>query len=329
MPQAQNIQGELHVDRYLTNYSVGYMQEQAAFVASAASSFIPVQKQSDKFVIYDRGYFWRDEVKTRPLGGRPPQTGYEVDAGNYNAEEYGLEHYIDDRQRANADAPISLDTNAARLLSGKHMIRFDRHWAQNFFATGKWTTEWTGVASSPTASQFLQFNDANSDPIDTIDQIKDTIHEATGFMPNTMILGSDVKRVLRSHPDIADRIKYTRTGIADEEVLQALFEIERVVTARSIYNSAAEGATDSFNYIVNKKAIWLGYIERNPGLDSPTAIATFAWTGLIPGMTNVMGGVIERGRDNPAHSDYFQQRMAWDMKQVADDLGAWLGSAVA
>ncbi len=327
---APNIEGTIHVDRYLTDYSVSYIQEASAFVANGAASVIPVRKSSDKYVVYPRGYFWRDEVKPRPLGGRPAQVGYKVDSGNYNAEEYALEHYIDDRQYVNADEPIQLEENGARLLSQKHMIKQDRFWATNFFGTGKWTTELTGVASSPVAgTSFLQFNDANSDPIDVIDDLKDTIHEATGFMPNTMVLGADVKKALRSHPDIADRIKYTRIGLADEDLLGTLFEVDNVFTARSIYNSAAEGATDAFSYIVDKKSIWLGYIEQNPGLDSPTAIAIFAWTGLIAGETNALGGVMERGRDDRAHSDWFQMRMAWDMVQVADDLGAFMLNAVA
>ncbi len=327
---APNIEGTIHVDRYLTNYSVSYIQEAAAFVAQTASSIIPVRKSSDKYVVYPRGYFWRDEVKPRPLGGRPAQVGYKVDSGNYNADEYGLEHVVDDRQRTNADEPIDLDENAARLLSQKHMIRQDRNWASTFFVTGAWTTELTGVASSPVAgTSFLQWNDANSDPLDVVDDLKDTIHEATGFMPNVMVIGSDVKRKLRTHPDITDRIKYTRLGVSDEQLLATLFEVDQVITARSIYNSAAEGATDSFSYIVDKKSVWLGYIEPNPTLDSPTAIATFAWTGLIEGETNALGGVMERGRDNRAHSDWFQMRMAWDMVQVADDLGAFLLNAVA
>src|SRR5207244_4625024 len=53
---------------------------------------IPVLKQTDKYVVYDRGYFWRDEAAPRPLGGRPRQVGYKVGEGTYGATEYGLEH---------------------------------------------------------------------------------------------------------------------------------------------------------------------------------------------------------------------------------------------
>lgn len=323
------VQGTLHVDRYLTNFSVNYVQERRNFVAQRCASLIPVQKQTDLYVVYDRGYFWRDEAQPRALGGRPAQVGYKFGSSSYLATEIALEHVIDDRTRANVDDPIRLDENATTLLTQKQMIRQDRQWATNFFGTGKWTTEVTGVASGPGSTQIHQFNDAGSDPIGVIDHWKDVMHEKSGFMPNTLVLGANVKKVLRTHADIADRIKYTQRGVADEEILAQLFEVDNVFVARSIYNAAAEGAADSFSYITDKNAMLLAYIEPNPSLDSPTAIANFAWTGLLPGVTNAIGGVMERGRDARAHSDYFQNRMAWDLKQIAPDLGVFFLNAVS
>lgn len=327
---AQNIQGTLHVDRYLTNYSLSWMQGQQHFVGRRAATVIPVNNQSDKFVEYDRGYFWRDESKPRALGGRPEQVGYEVTEGSYSAQEWALEHVVDDRQRANVDNPIDLDENATRLLTGKQMIRMDRIWATNFFvATGVWTTLRVGTASTPGTNQFLQFDDSTSDPIGTIDEAKDAMFQQTGFMPNTLVLGAGVRRTLRSHPDIADRIKYVGVGLADETKLQELFDVPNVMTARSLYNAAEEGATNDFQYIVSTTAMWMGYIEPTPSLDSPTAIACFAWTGLIPGAANAMGGVMTRGRDGRAYSDYFHNRMAFDLKKVSADLGVFFQSAIA
>ncbi len=328
-PSATNIEGTLHVDRYLTNFSVKFVQNAKNFVSVRCSSLIPVLKQTDIYVSYDRGYFWRDESTPRPLGGRPVQVGYKIGQGTYSAVEYGLEHVVDDRQRANADDPIRLDENATTLLTQKNMIKSDRVWSQKFFQSGVWTTQIEGVGSTPGANQFLQFNDPASEPIETIDTYKDLIARKTGFMPNTLVLGAGVKRTLRTHPDIADRIKYTQVGIADDDILATLFEVDNVVVARAVYNAAVEGATDDFEFIADEKAMLLAYIEPNPGLDSPTAIATFAWTGLIPGSTNQLGGVMERGRDDRAHSDYFQGRMAWDQAQVAADLAVFFNDVIA
>lgn len=329
MPAA-NVQGTLHVDRYLTNFSVQFVQDRNNFVAQRAASLIPVLKATDKYVVYPRGYFWRDEAAPRPLGGRPQQIGYKVDEGSYSCQEYALEHVVDDRQYSNVDDPINLDENATTLLTGKNVIKQDRVWATNFFTTGKWTKEASGVVSSPVeGTSFLHFDDAASDPIGVIDYYKDYMHQQTGFMPNTLVLGAGVKRTLRSHPDIADRIKYTQIGIADEAMLGSLFEVPNVVVARGIYNAADEGAADSFQYIVDKDAMLLCYIEPNPGLDKPTAIANFAWTGLLPGQTNAIGGVMERGRDDRAHSNYFQNRMAWDLKLVSADLGIFFSDVTS
>lgn len=326
---AQNVDGPLYVDRFLTNFSVNYVQEQSAFLAQRASTVIPVLKQSAKFVVYDRGEFWRDDVQPRPLGGRPVQVSYSIGDDRYDAEEYALETTVDDRQRANQESPINLDQNASRLLTQKHMIRQDRHWAQNLFTAGKWTTQVDGVGSSPGAGQFLQFNDSGSNPILVLDEYIDTMAQATGFKPNTLVLGAKVKRVLRQHPDLIDRIKHTQIGVLDEDILATMFGVKNLITARAVYNSAAEGAANSFQFIADPTSMWLGYIEQTPSLDAPTAIATFAWTGLIPGVTNALGGVMERGRDSRAHSDYFQMRMAWDTKKVADDLGMFFNDVVA
>jgi hypothetical protein len=327
-PTATNIEGALHVDRYLTNFSVMFVQDSINFIAQRAASIIPVVKQTDLFVQYDRGYFWRDEAKPRPLGGRPQQVGYKIESDSYACVEYALEHVVDDRQRANADEPIRLDENATTLLTQKNMIKQDRTWCQRFFVTGVWTTDVTGVHSTPGANQITQFSQPDSEPIEVIDQYKDVIAERTGYMPNTLVLGADVKRALRSHPDISDRIKYTQVGIADDGILASLFEVENVITARSVYTTSNEGATNAFDFIADQDAMWLGYIEPNPTVDSPTAIAMFTWTGLIPGQTNQLGGVIERGRDDRAHSDYFQGRMAWDMKRVSADLGVFFDNVV-
>lgn len=320
--KVNDIGGTIHVDTYLTDYSESYQQDSTNFVAALASSTIQVQKESDKYVVYPRGYFWRDEAQVRPLGGRPVQVSYKVDSGQYLAEEWALEHTVDDRQRTNADAPIKLDENATKLLTGKQMIRADRIWCQNFFVTGAWDMEVSGGAD------FVPFNDLSSTPIATIDDYRENIAEATGMMPNTLVLGSAVKKALRNNADILDRIKYTQRGSVTNEILAALFEVDNVLVARSVYNAAAEGADDDFVFIADPYAMLLAYIEPNPGLDSPTAIARFAWTGLIAGATNDFGGVIERGRDERAHSDWFQSRQAFDLKQVSTDLAVFFNQAV-
>lgn len=313
--KVNDIQGELRVDAYLTNFSVSYRQSRQNFVAGFASTPISVTYESDLYAIYPQGYFWRDESEVRPLGGRPVQVGYKVENGTYHAEEWALEHTIDDRQRRKAQNPFDLDEAGTMLLEGKQLIREERIWAQKFFKAGVWSHDFQG------GQHFTPFNDAASTPITFIDAKKLDMARNTGYQPNTLVLGGGAHAALRSNPDIVDRVKYTQRGIATLEVLAALFEVDQVRIAGGVYNAAAEGADDDFEFIVDENAMWLGYIEPSPKMDAPTAIARFGWTGLIPGATAQNGGVITRGRDDRAYSDWIHSRNAFDYVQVSPDLG--------
>ncbi len=330
----KTVYGAGNPDAYLTDYSYALMMDEATFVAGAASSRITVTQEAGKFNVYPVGYFWRDEAKVRPLGGRPAQVSYNVEDGTYNAEEWALEHVIDDRTRRNARNQQNLDRNATRLLTGKQMIRADRLWVQNFFATGKWGMEVAGVNAAPGVDQFLRWSDAASTPISDIEDYKELIRAATGMEPNTLILGSNVRKSLKNHPEFIERIKYTSSAAITNAVMAALFEVENVRVARSMYNSADERlpgdpAGVNLTYIADPNAALLAYIDPNPTIDSPTAIANFSWDGLVPGQTNDMGGVISRGRDDRAYSDWFHSRHAFGFGKVSDDLAVFIKDAVA
>src|ERR1044072_7972284 len=103
--KVNDIQGTLHVDSYLTTYGEAFWQDQSQFISTVASSTLPVSNESDKYPIYPRGYFWRDEAQVRPLGGRPVQVGYKIDQGTYLAQGWALEHTIADRPRPHTGAP--------------------------------------------------------------------------------------------------------------------------------------------------------------------------------------------------------------------------------
>jgi hypothetical protein len=326
MPQPTS--ADLHVDTFLTNLAVAWAQDQRVFVADKVFPTVSVQKQSDLYAIYQKGYFYRDEMRVRPLGGRPQQAGYGVTNGTYRCVEYALEHKVDDRVRANADQPLDPDRAAMRLLTGQAMIRRDRDWASKYFTTGVWGTDLTGVASAPSTNQFLQFDQSGSDPIGLVQKKVDDLLSATGYAGNKLVIGRDAWRVIRNHADVKDRIKYTQRGIVTEDVFASLVGVDEVIVPGSVYNSSHEGQSDSIDFIVGRKAMLLVYAAAAPSVEEPSAGYTFAWTGLVPG-ANSLGGVIERGREELAHSDVFQCRQAFDTEIVASELGAYFSAAVA
>lgn len=324
------IEGPLHQDTYLSNYSEMWMQDQSEFISTGATTVIPVSNKSDIYVKYERGYFWRtSQVEPRPLAGAPVEAGYKFTTGTYTVEEYALAHLIDDRQRANADAQFNLDENAVILLDHQHMIQMDQKWAEIAFTTGVWTTEFQGVNSSPSATQILQFDQTGSDPVAMMRKRKREFKQTTGFMPNTLVVGQKVHDTLMDHPDIVDRIKYTQTGIADRALLSSMFGVSNYYIPGSIVNLHPEGQSDSFDWIIDDRSMLLCYIHPVAATNSPTAIATFSWTGLLGSNAANIAPVYYRGRYDDRYTDYIHAKSAWDMRIISQDLGIFFHEAVA
>lgn len=318
------VPGDLHIDRWLTDLSVAFIQDDRSFVADKVFPIVPVRKQSDKFIIFDRGSFWRNQMKERPLGGRADVADWSKTEGTYRCEELALAHKIDDRARANTDDPLNLDRAAALLLSQAVAINNDVTWASNFFTTSKWTTDRVGT------TDFAKFDAATpGNPISVIDVEKETVQKLTAVIPNTLVVGAALHRVFRNHADILERIKYTQRAIVDEDLLASLFGIDNYMVARSVQNTAKEGQTDAFDWIVDEEAMLLCYVPPSPGLETPSAGYTFAWTGLLDGAANAMGGVIQRGRDSFAHSDHIEIRTATDQQLISADLGVFFSDCLS
>lgn len=329
-----NIIGDQYIDSFLTTYSESFFLDASDYLSTSVATVIPVQAQSGSFVTYPRSYFLRDEMAPRPHGGAPVQVRYSLGKGSYVVDEYGAEHYIDDRDRARSALPgVSLDQNATRLLTTKALVRRDRQWASTFFKPGVWTTDLTGVASgTPSATEFLRWDQAGSDPMRDVMLAADALGKGTGRRPNTLVLGANVLTSLLLSPALVERVKYTMGGILTTAILAQMFGVERVVVARSVYNSAPENGVgpdaENIEYIVDADSAWLGYVERTVGMDAPTAVAMFVWTGLEGGLANAQGGVIRRGRDDRAKSDWFQITDAMQYQALAPDLGVFFSKAI-
>lgn len=324
--------GDVHVNAPLNNISIAYIQSQSNFVADKVFPNIPVSKQSDRYYTYDRGYFNRDEMDVRAPGTETKGGSYTVDnTPTYYAPVYGFHHDIPDQVRSNADSPLDSDREATELVTTKAMIKREKLWVSKYFAGSLWTGgDYDGVASSPTGSQVLQWNDANSTPIENVRMAKTAVLESTGFEPNTLVIGQRVFDALIDHPDIVDRVKYGQTSggpaMVDTAELQALLKVQRVLVMKAVENTGKEGAANSHSFIGGKKAL-LCYSTPTPGIMTPTAGYTFSWNGHLG--AGAMGSRIKKFRMENLASDRVEIEMAFDQKLVSTDLGFFFDTIVA
>lgn len=316
MPQPTSSQ--VHVDAILTNISVAYMQSQDNFIASKVFPVVPVSKQSDKFFTYTKNDWFRDEAQRRADATESAGGGYNLGTDSYQADVYAFHKDIGDQTRANADAPINVDREAAEFVTSRLMLKMETQWVSSFFGSGVWATD-----STPSN---LWSDYTSSDPLNDVETGKRTILANTGFAPNTLVLGYDVFKTLKNHPDLVDRIKYTSAQTLTEGLMASLFDIDRVMVAKAVKATNNEGATGVYDFTHGKNAL-LCYSAPSPGLLQPSAGYVMSWTGVSGGLGATIG--TSRLRMDQYRADRIEAEIAFDMKVIGSDLGYFFSSVVA
>ena len=316
MPQPT--QSSVHVDAILTNISVAYFQQNQNFIATRVFPVVPVSKQSDKFFTYTKNDWFRDEAQRRADATESAGGGYNLSTDSYQADVYAFHKDIGDQTRANADAPINVDREAAEFVTSRIALKMETQFVSNFFTTSIWGTD-----STPTN---LWSDYTSSDPIGDIETGKRTILSTTGYEPNTLVLGYDTFIQLKNHPDLVDRIKYTSSNVLTEDVMASLFGVPRVMVAKSVKATNNEGATGAYAFNYGKNAL-LTYAAPSAGLLQPSGGYIMSWTGGSGGLGQTVG--VSRMRMEQFKADRIEAEVAFDMKVIGTDLGYFFSACVA
>ena len=319
----------VHVDQPLTNLTLAYAQSQENFIADKVFPTVGVQKQSDKYYLYDRANMNRtgDVEKLAPRT-EVNRIGMTISNSSYFADVYGLGMDFDEQTLANEDAMLDIRSAGAETLAMRLMIHREEQFASNFFVASQWGTD-------NTLSGNDQWSDyTNSDPIDAVTLARRTVQLGSGgFKPNTMVVGKEVRDKLINHPDVLARLNggatVTNTALVTDAKLAEIFEVENFYVMEAVKNSSVEGVAESNAFIGGKHAM-LCYTPNNAGLMSPAAGLTFAWNNL-EGVNN-LGITVESFSDDALKrqqiAEMIQVKMSYDMQVVGADLGAFVNGIV-
>ena len=329
---------QVHIDQPLSNLTLAYVQSQENFIADKVFPTVGVQRQSDKYYIYDRANMNRtgDVQKLAPRT-EVNRIGMTISNDSYYADVFGLGMDFDEQTLANEDAMLDIRAAGAETLATRLMIHREEQFASTFFTSGVWTSEVSGDASgSVGAGEVVYWSDyTNSTPIQNVTTARRTMQLASGgFKPNTMVVGKEVRDTLINHPDILARLNggatVSNTALITNAKLAEIFEVENFYVMEAVKNDSAEGIAESNSFIGGKNAL-LVHTPRSAGLMTPAAGLTFAWNN-IPGVNN-LGISVESFSDDALKrqqvAEHIQVKMSYDMKVVGADLGYFFSGIIA
>ena len=247
---------DVHVDSILSGVSIRYSNEE--MIADQVLPVIPVKKESDKYYTYTRA--WKLPQSKRAAGAEANEVEWNVGTATYSTEEYALKDLIPDRVRDNADNPLDMDVDTTENLTELIQLGREKRVADIVFASGTYGSQTSALSGT---NQWDDY--AGSDPIGDVRDAKATVHAATGKMPNVLVIGYQAFLKLLDHPDILERIKYTQKGIITADLIAAVFEVDKLLVGKALYDSTQEGVAESLGYIWGKSVALL-YVESSPSL---------------------------------------------------------------
>ena len=125
---------QVHIDAPLTNLTLAYLQSADNFIADKVFPVVDVDKQSDKYYIYDRENFNRSgQRKQLAPRTRPERVGMSLSNDSYFADVFGLATDFDEQTLANEDAAQKVpgDQPAKKSEWGPRRAALPPTWARH------------------------------------------------------------------------------------------------------------------------------------------------------------------------------------------------------
>lgn len=332
----------VHLDVPLTNLVVAQMQDEANFIADKVFPNVPVDKQSNKYYIWDRADYNRTgDVKLLAPGTASETITMGVSNDNYYVDIYGLAMDFSEQMLANEDTQLQTRAVGASTLVNRMRLKRESDWISTYFAASVWNTEYTGVANADndTAAEVTQWDDyTNSTPIVDVRNAKRAMHLASGGLAAAsdvvMVMTRDVEDTLMDHPDILARINGGATtgspALASRVKLAEILGVAEILVIEAVQNTAAEGLAESNSYIATKKAA-LYARPKQAGLMVPASGYNFTWTGLEN--TSNFGTVVQSYTGEHLAIQHIAEKievlMGYDMKVISADMGVFFNTILS
>lgn len=318
----QPSKSDLYFDQMLTDMSVAYKQDETEFTARDFFPTIRTNHSSGYYWVWDRGQWFRTDVKPRARGSESVGTGLSRSQANYSVKEYALHVDIADADIDDQDEGTDVEGASSRLLTRHMLIQGEVLFNTAYLTAGVWqgfkNASSALVDFQPAVDGLGYWDNDTSDPIRDIDKLKEQMHNRTGYYPNRLGMTSDVYNAVKNHPALIERIKYTQRGMITPELMASSLEMEKVTKFCTVLNSAQENQTDSMAPL-QRNLFFLAYAPKEATKETPSAGYTFEWTGRFG--QAAQGTAVYKIPLPVKRSQRYEVEAAYQYTQVCKDLG--------
>jgi len=316
MPALSPTQARL-VDPVLTGIAQGY--KQLDFVGGLLFPTVQVGQRAGKIITFGKEDFMLYASERAP-GENTKRIGFGFSGSPFALIDYSLEGSlpIETNQESNSpDKGYTIDMARVTLMKTQDIMALRLEYQQAQLARNLANYGSSNKVTLTGTSQWSDYT-GTSNPIKDIEAAKEAIRARTGKRPNVLVMGPATMSILRQHPVIVDRMKYTTRDVATADVLAALFGVARVVVGEGIFANDAGVFSDIWG-----KDVVLAYTELSTlaAMGTPTYGYTYQLRGYPLAETPYY--------DNNAKSWYFPVSRCEAPVIAGADAGYLIKNAVA
>lgn len=269
MPTTQKV----HIDKALTNISIGYSNEQ--YIADKIFLPITVSKQSDRYYVYGKERF-RQHADHRAPGTEANEIQWTLSDAPYFCDGHALRSPIADEEIKAADDEFDLEADATELVTEGILLNKEVDAASKVLDSNNYDPD--AVLTLGAGGAPAQWSDyQNSDPILDISRAKEVIHRKSGIRANTLVISEPVFNVLKLHPKLLEVIRYVQRGIVTLDLMKAAFGVDEILVGSALRSSATNPKGEDILDYIWGNAVSLLYVPSRPGKKTPAFGYSFMW----------------------------------------------------
>jgi len=288
---------------------------QQGFVAHRVLPHFETLLQSANFSKITIESLLRNQETLRAPGGGYNRNKYQFEQDNYATKEHGAEEPVDDRERQMYAYSFDIERISAMRARDVVLRSAEIRVANKMFST----STWTGAALTTAVSNKWSVP-GSATPVSDVHAAKAKVRASCGMLPNAVVMTWETFNNLQTNAEIIDRIKYH--GGDDpkkitEEALAALFQVEEVIVAGAVQNTANENQNAAISDVWNTNRVLVCKLARTRDLREPCVGRTFHFA--LDGSAE--GGTVEQYRDETVRSDIMRVRHDVDEKIIYAQAG--------
>lgn len=272
MPQLTPSQARV-IDPILSTVAQGY--KNAELIGFNLFPVVPVGTRGGKIITFGKEDFALYNTARAP-GANTKRVQFGYSGVPFALESHSLEGMVPVELLQEGQAVPGINQGTVAVYKTQNIIFSRLEYAQAMLAMTAGNYPAGNKITLAGTSQWSDLTSGVSDPIKDIEVAKEAVRKQIGRRPNTIVMGAAVFAMLKMHPKVVERMKYTGRDVATPELLAALFDVKRVVVGEAVYTDNAGAMNDMWG-----KGVVVAYTDMSGVADAGSP--TFGYTYRLQG----------------------------------------------